>query len=69
MWSEPCGNQKTIEIIPGGGLRGIALSVMTVIFTGGAAYLVYAKFGWNPIVGLVRDQPPKMQLSHLQCLP
>ncbi|MBB6448713.1 2-keto-3-deoxygluconate permease [Geomicrobium halophilum] len=34
-----------------GGLAGVALGVMTVIFTGGAGYLAFKAFGWNPIVG------------------
>ncbi|MBM7599107.1 2-keto-3-deoxygluconate permease [Virgibacillus halotolerans] len=34
-----------------GGLVGILLGVMTVFITGGLAYFVYSKIGWNPIVG------------------
>src|SRR5699024_7069387 len=30
---------------------GIFLGVLTVFLTGGVAYLVYSKIGWNPIVG------------------
>ncbi|PIC96353.1 2-keto-3-deoxygluconate permease [Sporosarcina sp. P26b] len=34
-----------------GGSSGILLGVATVVFTGGAAYLVFKALGWNPIVG------------------
>ncbi|MEH7222239.1 2-keto-3-deoxygluconate permease [Bacillus sp. JJ1566] len=34
-----------------GGLSGILLGVITVIFTGGAGYLVFKWIGWNPLVG------------------
>lgn len=34
-----------------GGLGGIMLGVMTVFITGGLAYIVYSKMGWNPLVG------------------
>lgn len=51
FFSFAIGMNINLSSIIEGGLGGIALGVMTVIFTGGAAYLVYAKFGWNPIVG------------------
>jgi 2-keto-3-deoxygluconate permease len=34
-----------------GGLPGIMLGIATVIFTGGAGYLVFKALGWNPLVG------------------
>jgi len=34
-----------------GGLSGILLGVLTVLFTGGIGYLLFKKIGWNPIVG------------------
>ncbi|MBY0223182.1 2-keto-3-deoxygluconate permease [Sporosarcina aquimarina] len=34
-----------------GGASGILLGVATVVFTGGAAFLVFKALGWNPIVG------------------
>ncbi|QKS72629.1 2-keto-3-deoxygluconate permease [Paenalkalicoccus suaedae] len=35
-----------------GGLGGVALGIMTVFFTGTAAYLVFKALKWNPIVGV-----------------
>ncbi|NKE04783.1 MULTISPECIES: 2-keto-3-deoxygluconate permease [Mesobacillus] len=37
--------------IVAGGLTGILLGVMTVLFTGTAGYFVFKAFKWNPIVG------------------
>lgn len=34
-----------------GGLSGVLLGVATVLLTGGAGYLVFKLFKWNPIVG------------------
>lgn len=34
-----------------GGVSGIALGVMTVLFTGTAGYYTFKAFHWNPIVG------------------
>ncbi|THG89465.1 2-keto-3-deoxygluconate permease, partial [Alkalihalobacillus alcalophilus ATCC 27647 = CGMCC 1.3604] len=34
-----------------GGISGILLGVMTVLFTGGIGYLIFKWIGWNPIVG------------------
>ncbi|MCE7030172.1 2-keto-3-deoxygluconate permease [Jiella avicenniae] len=34
-----------------GGLAGIAIGVMTTLFTGTVGYLVFRAIGWNPIVG------------------
>jgi 2-keto-3-deoxygluconate permease len=34
-----------------GGLAGILLGVITVIFTGGSGYLLFKWIGWNPLVG------------------
>ena len=51
FFSFAIGMNINLSSIIEGGLGGIALGVMTVVLTGGAAYLVYAKFGWNPIVG------------------
>ncbi len=34
-----------------GGLSGIAIGVMTVLFTGSAAYFVFKRLNWNPIIG------------------
>ena len=34
-----------------GGASGILLGVLTVVFTGGIAYIVFKAIGWNPIVG------------------
>src|SRR5699024_4338904 len=40
-----------LSAIVEGGLAGIMLGVITVFVTGGLAYFVYSKIGWNPIVG------------------
>ena len=34
-----------------GGLAGILLGVITVVFTGGTGYLLFKWIGWNPLVG------------------
>ena len=34
-----------------GGLAGIAIGVMTTLFTGTVGYFVFRTLGWNPIVG------------------
>lgn len=34
-----------------GGASGILLGILTVVFTGGAAYLIFKFLGWNPIIG------------------
>ncbi|MFL0580987.1 2-keto-3-deoxygluconate permease [Solibacillus silvestris] len=34
-----------------GGASGILLGVLTVVFTGGVAYLIFKFIGWNPIIG------------------
>ncbi|MCQ8783202.1 2-keto-3-deoxygluconate permease [Mangrovibrevibacter kandeliae] len=34
-----------------GGLAGVAIGVMTTLFTGTAGYFVFRALGWNPIVG------------------
>ncbi|MEK5231428.1 2-keto-3-deoxygluconate permease [Lysinibacillus sp. FSL K6-0232] len=34
-----------------GGASGILLGVFTIVFTGGAAFLIFKALGWNPIVG------------------
>ncbi|MBM4761102.1 2-keto-3-deoxygluconate permease [Bacillus sp. B15-48] len=41
----------SLQALITGGIGGVLIGVMTVILTGGAAYLVYSWFGWNPIVG------------------
>lgn len=40
-----------LSVILKGGGPGILLGVLTVFLTGGIAYVVYSKIGWNPIVG------------------
>src|SRR5699024_1122464 len=34
-----------------GGISGILLGLLTLVFTGGTAYFVFKGLGWNPIVG------------------
>lgn len=51
FFSFAIGMNINLGSIVQGGLGGIILGIMTVVITGGAAYLVYAKLGWNPIVG------------------
>lgn len=34
-----------------GGLSGVLLGVLTVLFTGGIGFVLFKKIGWNPIVG------------------
>lgn len=41
----------SLQTLVEGGLGGVLIGVLTIILTGGASYIVYNWFGWNPIVG------------------
>lgn len=45
------GMTINLKAIFQGGLAGILLGILTVLLTGGAAYLLFKMIGWNPIVG------------------
>lgn len=51
FFSFAIGMSIDLSDIMTGGLSGIILGVLTVFLTGGTAYIVYSKIGWNPIVG------------------
>ncbi|WP_077298759.1 2-keto-3-deoxygluconate permease [Virgibacillus pantothenticus] len=41
----------SLQSLVEGGIGGVLIGILTVVLTGGSAYLIYSWFGWNPIVG------------------